>query len=163
RRGAEPGMDSMEVSLTTKLENSKYNRYRSARFADFGEALSVLQREGVAGVRLGAKVERDYTGDLPNLIDYAAHHRRALGPAGDFFDIYLMAHCRFYIGTGSGLTALSLVFKRPMAFVNNFPWPWGDQLAPIEGSVYLPKLWRRRDGRMFTFGEMISLAEKVDW
>src|SRR5262249_27011572 len=63
RRRAGPGVDSVGVSRTIKLENSNYNRYRSARFADFGESLSVLQREAVAGVRLGAKVERDYTGD----------------------------------------------------------------------------------------------------
>jgi putative glycosyltransferase (TIGR04372 family) len=162
RRSLSAGNEGEVLPLVQSFEENKYNVFRSSRFADFDKALVALSQRGLIGVRLGAKVERDYTDALPNLIDYAARHREDLGAEADFADVYLMAHCRFYVGTASGVSALSWIFNRLMVFVNDFPWPW-DQLPPIAGSIYMQKLWRRRDGRKFTFREMIDLSRRVDW
>ncbi len=148
--------------LVAKSEESLLQRYRNSDFVAYEKALAVLERRGLRGVRLGAKVDRDYNDLLPNLVDFAGRYRDGLGPDADFSDLYLMAHCCFYIGTSSGVTGFSYIFNRPIVWVNSFPWPWA-HVPPIAGSIYLPKLMRRGDGATLMFAEMVELSRRWDW
>lgn len=139
-----------------------FQQYRNANIETFGSSLAVLESKGLSGVRIGAKVERDSIGSLPNLIDYAGRLREQLGEDADFADVYLMANCRFFVGTVSGLAAFSIALSRPSIWVNAFPWPW-ECAPPVEGSLYIPKLLRYRDGRILTFNEMVDISRRHNW
>ena len=50
------------------------------------------------------------------VIDYATNGMRS-----DFMDIYLGAKCAFCISAGTGFDAVPIIFRRPVAYVNNVP------------------------------------------
>jgi putative glycosyltransferase (TIGR04372 family) len=162
RGGAYAPNEEAARDVSEKSEDSLFNRYRNSNFVDYRDALAILQRRGLKGVRVGAKADRDLTGVLPNLVDFAGCERDKLGDDADFADIYLMAHCQFYVGTSTGVTGSALLFNRPMIWLNAFPWPWG-LYPPVAGSLYLPKLWRANDGHVLTFREMFEREQRFNW
>ncbi len=149
--------------VAIKSEKGLLQRYRNSDFADYAAALSALADRGLKGVRLGAKVDGDLTEILPNLVDFAGRHRADLAAEdAEFADIYLMANCRFYVGTATGVTGVAYIFNRPIVFVNFFPWVW-QQSPPIKGTIFQPKLLRRGDGTVLDFASMIELLNSNDW
>jgi putative glycosyltransferase (TIGR04372 family) len=147
--------------MVDKSEGDLFTVYRNAEFRNYAQSLETLAKYGLKGVRMGAKVERAYN-DIYNLVDYAGSHRSRFGSTADFADVYIMAHCRLYVGTPTGVTGMAMSFNRPMVFHNVFPWPWGH--FPGTGhSLYMPKPWKRRDGSLWTFGEMIDFSKRIHW
>lgn len=161
KRLAEQGVADA-ISRAVAQEGSLFNRYRNFRFADFTQAIGVLAQHGLRAVRLGADADATGVADSPYLVDYANVFRSKLGNDAAFADAYLMAHCRFYVGGATGVTAFAFVFNRPIVFVNSFPWPWS-HFPPFDGSIYLPKLLRRKDGLILSFAEIFSLSRRHDW
>ena len=87
---------------------------------------------------------------MPQVIDYAHHSVNS-----DWFDVFLGATCRFFIGTGSGPMHLPQFFGRPLIFTN---YPRGvEYLVLRKQDLYLPRLLRRKSNKEFlTFKEYMS-------
>jgi len=112
-------------------------------------AAEELVRRGYVIFRMGAIVHAALQTQNPRIIDYAKIART------DFLDIFLGAHCRFYVGDGCGLAAVPHIFRRPLALVNAIPleylWTWN----PYD--LFIPKkLWLRAERRLLTFREIIE-------
>lgn len=107
-----------------------YHDFRDADVDTYAQAALALARRGVHVIRLGAVVNKPFLVDSPFVIDYATHHR------SDFMDIWLSAHCLFFIGTGSGVDGVASIFKRPVLFTNQIPltyvssWSHSDLILP---------------------------------
>ena len=108
-----------------------------------------------------AELGRDDVAGDARIIDYATTCR------SDFMDIYLSAHCRFFLGNNSGLFVVSSIFDRPVALANFFPigmMPFHefDYLIPkflrdTKTGAILP-YWRLQTEGFFAFYEMFETS-----
>lgn len=125
------------------------NRHRNADIRTYLPAVQELVRRGYLAIRMGAVVESSLPISDPRIIDYAATART------DFLDIFLCAHCRFYLGTGSGLVIVPMIFRRPTIMTNELPLEHLSSWNPYD--LLLPKLyWLRSERRFLTFREVIK-------
>lgn len=100
-------------SLQTDINAWQHNDYRDAHIETFAQATDYLHTKSIVAVRMGKIVKDKCT--LKNCIDYA-------NIAYDgFMDLYLMKHCRFYLGSVSGICIIAMLFNKPCAFVNVIP------------------------------------------
>lgn len=92
-----------------------YQEYRDAEISSYEAAVNYLASKGYYVVRMGKHVKNKLNTNHPNVIDYANNPMRS-----DFMDVYLSAHCYFFISTSSGLDSLAQVFRKPL-LITNFP------------------------------------------
>jgi putative glycosyltransferase (TIGR04372 family) len=123
---------------------------RNSSIQNYLPAAEKLTELGYYAIRMGKYVEKPIPSGNPRIIDYAWSHQ------SDFMDVYLSAHCAFFIGHNSGITALPVIFRRPLVFVNIAP------LSEIvycscSNSIFIPKkYYAKRFGRHLTFQEIVS-------
>jgi len=124
--------------------------FRNAKIENYVSTAEKLADMGYYSVRMGKFAESPITTCHPKVIDYAYKHH------SDFLDVYLAAHCSFFLGQDSGMTALPAIFRRPIAFVNVFPL--NDlHYTSTANSVTIPKkLYSRNLGRFLRFDEILS-------
>lgn len=123
--------------------------YRNTDFRTYLPAMEELIRRGSIAFRMGAAVEQPLQTTSHGLIDYASHGRT------DFLDIFLLAHCRFYLGDTSGIYTISMIFRRPIAMVNFIPLEYVTSWGPRD--LFIPKkLWSRQERRLLTFREILE-------
>ena len=126
-----------------------YHTYRNVEIRDLLPALEELTRRGYLGVRMGAVVEEALPAAHPRIIDYSMTGRTEL------LDIFLAAHCRFFLSDPSGIIALPMVFRRPVAVVNLMPFEYIHSWGPQDLSIP-KKLWLRAERRWLTFREILA-------
>ncbi len=123
--------------------------YRNSALLTFLPAADELTRRGYLAVRVGAVVETALNATNPRVIDYAVRNRT------DFLDIFLEAHCRFYLGDTSGIAFLPMIFRRPIALVNFIPLEYVTSWGPQD--LFIPKrLWLKAERRFLTFPEILE-------
>lgn len=128
------------------------NRHHDFRNSDIRAQLPAMEemtRRGYAALRMGAAVAEPLSTDNPAIIDYAAAART------EFLDIFLSAHCRFFLGGSSGPTSVPMIFRLPVAMVNVLPieyaWNWYRQY------LFIPKkLWLKSERRLLKFHEIVG-------
>lgn len=84
------------------------------------------------------------------IIDYSTKCR------SDFLDIFLLAKCRFLIGTNSGVTDLADILRKPVVKTN--ATQFGAEI-PLCGAkdLFIPKkFWLRAEKRFISFRELIK-------
>ena len=139
--------DSAYLQDTFPNRSWGYHDYRDSSIHDYVPAAEELVRRGYAAVRLGAVVKEPLAADHPRIIDYAWNGR------SDFLDVFLGARCRFAICSATGVYAIPMAFRRPIAFVNYISlehvptWSAGDLCIP-------KRLWLRGERRFLTFREI---------
>src|SRR3990167_1305769 len=101
--------------------NWAYHNLRDCDIDNFKKTALFLANNGYYVIRMGKSVKKPFFVDHPNVIDYANHSLRS-----DFLDIYLSAHCEFFISTATGLDSVPKIFRRPVLLVN---------IAPIKGQL----------------------------
>lgn len=127
----------------------RYHDYRDAKIHTFILAAEELVCRGYITVRMGAIVREALRSSHPNIIDYALKYRT------DFLDIFLPAHCTFFLSTTAGIMSVPGIFRVPIAFVNYISL----ETAVTWGSndlVIFKTLWSRELRRVLTFSEMLA-------
>ena len=123
---------------------------RDSSIENYMPALERLTKLGYFCVRMGKYVSEPLKTENPRIIDYASRYH------SDFLDVYLSAHCAFFIGHNSGMTTLPIIFRRPMAFVNIAPFS-EIVYCGCKESVFMPKkYYSKRWTRYLTFPEIFS-------
>lgn len=105
----------MSVKMT---EEHPFQKHRNVDFSVYYQAINFLKTRGLKAVRLGADAEGSYACD--NLVDYASVREEMENP--DLCDLYLMAHCKLYVGQATGISHLSCIWNVPAIAVNWFPY-----------------------------------------
>ncbi len=128
--------------------------FRNADIDTYGTAFQSIVDRGGAVIRLGASMLKPLAMKHPRVIDYAMTSR------DDFMDIYLVAHCRFIMGTPAGITDVAKPFDAPCLFVNNVPLgfcPYG------KGVMYVPKMLNRSaSGELVPISEYLGILARTD-
>ena len=139
-------------SSELNLDESLNHGYRNASIQNFVPAAEELARRGYFVIRMGAVVNETLETANPMIIDYASTAR------SDFMDIYLCAHCSFFLGGNGGLNAVPRIFRRPVLSDNFVPLALDNLLTLYPGSLLIPKkLWHREMHRFMTFKEFLEI------
>lgn len=132
---------------------SGLNAVRNADVSTYFPAIDAITRQGGWVIRLGDP-SMVRLPPLPNVIDYCHSAIRA-----DWMDIFLLARCRFLVGTNSGPAFVPALYGKPSVLTNWWPAaerPWHTS------DIFIPKLLRRlSDGRYVTLSE--TLCEPLGW
>jgi putative glycosyltransferase (TIGR04372 family) len=125
-----------------------YHDYRDAEIDNFLPAAEEMGRRGYYALRMGEAVKETVVSDSPRVIDYASNGR------SDFMDIYLLANCRFFLSSSSGLTGLAHTFRVPLAYVDQVPLEYEPR---GKRDMFIPKkIWLRNEKRFLTFREIVE-------
>jgi putative glycosyltransferase (TIGR04372 family) len=121
--------------------------HRNATFEGYREAVEFVTAAGGWVVRLGGP-EVAPLPEMPRVIDYARSPFKSAT-----FDMELVANCRYFIGTTSGLTNLAISLGVPSALVNCITT---DAQAWTKNVRFLLKPVFDAQGRMLTQRELTS-------
>lgn len=128
-----------------------HTEHRSSSIENFALAAIELARRGYYVLRMGAKVAQPLPVEHPQVIDYAWRHRT------DFLDIFLPAHCRFYIGDSSGYACVPEIFRRPIALTNFVSLSKPNISGPDD--IFIPKkIWSTAAGRYLRADERLGFV-----
>ncbi|MCK5013484.1 MAG: TIGR04372 family glycosyltransferase [Candidatus Omnitrophica bacterium] len=129
--------------------NWDYHSYRNADICNYIPAAEKLASKGYFAIRMGRHVEGAVKTNNPRIIDYATNHRT------DFLDMYLSAHCCFFLAGSDGLAYVPTVFRRPVVWIDYIPL--SAVFIPTIEHMFIPKkLWSLKENRMLTFDEILN-------
>ena len=134
--------------------SASYHDHRDFNIHTYLPAAEYLTLLNYYVIRMGHLVAEPLQTNNPLIIDYATKYRT------DFMDVFLPAHCKFFLGNSSGLLTVAHAFDVPVAAANWVPlkvplWRKADILIP-------KKFWNIRSKRFLTFGESIRLGPKFN-
>lgn len=138
------GMHVREGGFYGDFEGSA-NDHRNSNIADYLDGIRHIVGQGGFVIRLGDRSMQKLDG-MPRVIDYA----RGVHKSGRM-DIFLLATCRFFIGTTSGLTNAALAFGTPALLLNCISNDW--QLWSGDTDFILKRIFDRRERRFLTLAE----------
>ena len=119
----------------------------NASLADYLPAIAEVTRRGGWVVRMGDATMQPLP-PMTQVVDYCHSPVRS-----DWMDIFLAAHCRFFVGTSSGPVYVAQRYGVPCVLTN---W-WSHAKRPWHpDDIFVPKLIRRTDS-----GEALTLRESL--
>jgi len=148
RHGIQRRDTGHEWSARLKQDESIHG-YRNTSISNYVPVAEELVQRGYFAIRTGSVVKKALYTTNDRIVDYATIGRT------NFPDIYLGANCRFFLSGCTGLFAIPMIFRRPIAYVNYVPLFY----APSRGLndlMILKKLWLRREQRFLTFREALA-------
>ena len=126
---------------------AQIHAFRDADIESYLPAVEAITAAGGWVLRLGDPSMRQLPA-LPRLVDYAHHELRA-----DWLDVFLLGAAKFVLGTTSGPTPVAATFGTPVIMTNMVPH---GERGPNQRSLFLPKIYRRKNGDALPFREMLE-------
>ena len=140
-----------DLAFVQGLGIIKEKDYRNFDITDMAKAMRYITDNGGYAVRMGSVVKKSLNDlNIKNrkIIDYSVKYRT------DFGDAYLPAKCKFFLGCGSGINNVPIIFGVPVIWINVIPIafvPYG------KNDLFIPKkIWSVKEGRFLTFREIIK-------
>ena len=123
---------------------------RDASITNYLVAVNNLVDMGYYAIRAGKYPKDPLNSDNPRIIDYGYESH------SDFMDVFLSAHCTFFICSNSGMNGLPAIFATPIAYVNIMPLN-NLHIASNPNSIFIPKKYYSADkGRLLRFQEIFA-------
>ena len=128
--------------------------FRDCDIKTYIPAANYLTKQGIWVIRVG-HMEPDLPLESENsmIIDYASHFRQYVDDP-EFADVYLQAHCKFFIGCTAGIHYYSHIFDIPMVLVHMAPI--AESGRSMHDLFILKKYWNTVYERYMTWSEMID-------
>jgi len=108
----------------------RHHDYRDCSIHNYMLAAEWLTTRGIYVIRMGQIASDPMVTDNPMIIDYTNDRRT------DFGDIYLPAHCKFFLGNTAGIWLVATIFGRNNATANNVPF---DMTPLLKGDLFIYK------------------------
>lgn len=144
--------DSAYLSKVFPDSDWSYHNCRDSNILNYEKAALYLAELGYYVIRMGKFVQSEFSLSHSNIIDYANHRLRS-----DFLDIYLSAHCHFFISTSTGLDGVPQVFRRPILITDLFPAS-GQIQYWFPFKLFLTKMIKhQKNGDYLTFSEINTI------
>ena len=137
--------------------NWDYHDYRNTDIEKMRPMAEYFAAKGYAVIRMGANVAAPLASDSPRIIDYAWNMRT------DERDLYLGARCKLFFGPTSGISELSIIFRRPYGAINVAPMlttmNLGDEPIFYKDGLWMPKLYRSAEnGAYVPTSELVAIG-----
>ena len=126
-----------------------YHNYRNSDIESYKPGVEWLLAQDTWVIRMGSKTSNQLKCDSPMFLDYSFDDDR-----NDLMDIWLFANCSACITTATGPDNISLVYGRPLLFLNALPLA---QFISYANSTWVPKtLIHNSDLTELTLGEYVQ-------
>lgn len=124
--------------------------FRNVDIDTYIPAMKAVVERGGYCIRMGDPTMKPLP-EMDNVIDYVY-----LDIKSDWMDVFLLASCKFLLGSASGLFGVCGAFGVPVATANIAPM--GQALFPCgPRDIGIPKLiWSSVEGRLLTFKEVLD-------
>ena len=141
--------DAGHIAKTFPNSNNSYTSYRNSKIETYTLAAEALADMGYTVFRVGLDVEKPLISTHPKVVDYATNGMRSA-----FLDIFLSAHCKLFISTGTGLDEVPKIFNRQITYLNFLPI---FEILTYQDVLIFPKmLCDVKTNRLLTFREIIN-------
>ena len=138
------------LEKTFPLANCDHNSFRSCSIDNYMPAAEEMTKRGHHVIRMGSIVGDLMNTDNPKIIEYAHWGYRT-----ELLDIYLSAHCYFFISCGSGLDEVPWAFKKPVVYVNFHHLEYINSFSPNFITIFR-KHWLEKENRFMSVQEIIE-------
>lgn len=118
------------LAATFPSYSFQHHHYRDCSIANYMMAAEWITTQGIFVVRMGQISSDPMVTENPMIIDYTNDRRT------DFGDIYLPAHCDFFLGNTAGIWLIATIFGRNNATANNVPF---DMTPLLQGDLFIYK------------------------
>ena len=147
------------VQANTQLRTDK-EIYRNQDINDYLQVAEKFASMNVQIVRMGAKVERQFTSNSPLIIDYASTGMRT-----EAADIYLASECAMCISTNLGFDHIAAMSGKLRVITNQALIIQASTLFYSTDVFILQRFIERSSGRLLTLSESLQFAEirNLDW
>ena len=147
------------VQANTQLRTDK-EIYRNQDINDYLQVAEKFASMNVQIVRMGAKVERQFTSNSPFIIDYASTGMRT-----EAADIYLASECAMCISTNLGFDHIAAMSGKLRVITNQALIIQASTLFYSTDVFILQRFIERSSGRLLTLSESLQFAEirNLDW
>lgn len=147
------------VQANTQLRTDK-EIYRNQDINDYLQVAEKFASMNVQIVRMGAKVERQFTSNSPLIIDYASTGMRT-----EAADIYLASECAMCISTNLGFDHIAAMSGKLRVITNQALIIQASTLFYSTDVFILQRFMERSSGRLLTLSESLQFAEirNLDW
>lgn len=134
-----------------------HHNFRDSSILNFSMTAREFSRHNIQLVRMGART--DCVVEFDNCIDYANTFREEL------MDIYLLSHCKFFIGGNSGIDLIPRTVGVPVATINFAGGNGGFSFHPYrEGNLFIiKKFYDKRNQRFLNMWEILTLWETANY
>jgi putative glycosyltransferase (TIGR04372 family) len=122
--------------------------FRNSNIAHYTEAMRAIVARGGWCIRVGDPTMRALE-PMPGVIDYAVSPSKS-----DWMDVFLCAHCRFFLGNTSGVYGLASIFGKPSALANMTPT--GCAYSPFPGDISIFKLVMDTQNKVMPLPEALA-------
>jgi putative glycosyltransferase (TIGR04372 family) len=132
---------------TSNEHHSLLHDSLNADISNYIPAIEEIVRRGGWVIRLGDSTMKSLP-SMPGVLDYSHSQIRA-----DWMDIYLLAKCRFLLGTSSGPAHVPPIYGTPSVLTNWWPpaqKPWHPQ------DIFIPKRIRVGAKRLLTLSQTLE-------
>jgi putative glycosyltransferase (TIGR04372 family) len=142
------------LHIRTSIFHSDDADYRNATFANYIASIRYITSLGGKVVRLGDAGSGIVSCHVPGLVDYPNTRLKS-----EAMDLFLIARCRFYLGTLSGILDTAYLLRTPTLCVNSLHF---DMRSPNPKDRMLYKRIRRKgEKRLLTFGEALDCYQDI--
>jgi len=143
--------DTAYLDAVFKKRDWSYHNYRDSNIHNYIPTAEEMANRGYFAVRMGAVVRESIHCSHPRVIDYASNGHRT-----DFSDIYIGSHCRFFLCSDGGMSAIPEIFRVPAVYVN-----WAHILRisswVLNGLFIFKKFHLKNENRYMNFSEIMNL------
>ena len=147
--------DSNYLKIHKPTVDCSYHDYRNVNIDTYKESALYLAEKGYYVIRMGKYAEKKFNVAHQKIYDYATSQFRS-----DFMDIYLTAHCFFFISVGTGLDAVAQIFRKPILITN---YPLSDRGVWPDWRLFITKkVVEIKSGRQLTFNEIFNIFTNTD-
>ena len=152
---SEIGIDSSTWYVCLHVRESGFKNdhgrreYRNSSVHNYIPAIKVITDAGGVVVRIGDPTMTPLP-ELPNVIDYPFTSKKS-----SLLDLYLIKHCRFYLGAASGPDAVAEMFFKDVLITNMAQWLMAYPLRKKARGIY-KYVYSKAHGRYLTFHEVLN-------
>jgi putative glycosyltransferase (TIGR04372 family) len=144
--------DSAYLDAVYNKRDWSYHDYRDSSIQNYVPTAEEMVNRGYYALRMGAIVKDLIHCSNPQVIDYASSGQRT-----DFNDIYIGSHCRFFLCSDGGMSAIPEMFRIPTVYVN-----WTSILRismwVLNGLFIFKKIYFKNENRFMSFLEIMNLG-----
>jgi len=129
-----------------------YHNYRDSNINNYLPMADIMAKRGYYVLRMGAIIKDSISSTNPKIIDYASNGKRT-----DFNDIYIGGHCKYFLCSDVGISAIPEIFRVPSVYVN---WTQIRSISTwvLNGLFIFKKFYHKEEDRLMTFSELLNLS-----
>lgn len=140
--------DNRYLSSRFPTVNWAYHDYRDVDISTYVSSMNWVASQNIPVFRMGTSASAPLRGHGQNVYDFARRERT------EFLDIYLSAHCLFYVACASGPDTIPLVMGRPVLYTNVPQYTQNALLCAPHACIIFKKIYCNESKRLLSLREI---------